>query len=204
MKKIVICIVLILCGCSKKEEFNLDYNNNVSADLVINETYSESDIVTLKNNIDSNVITYNEIQKKFRIECLRHTFQGYYLILNLDSNKRAFLFFDDALKLTSIIIKDKFLVLDDFDFIELYKTRSDKIVDFDKDTIVFPVSSVYATGHILADGYLLIFYDMVVDGVLLDSPVVKSTEFTSNEELEKKLDDFWIECAPYILPIDKR
>lgn len=191
------CILLMLSGCSYGDEPELEYDNNISADLAISKTYTEAEISNLQS------LSFNDIKSKFNLECIRKTFQGYYIVLKMENGGRTFLFLNMDLNLKKVISVDEFYKSSDFSFVNIMKTTFDDIINFDLNATYYPVSVVDVTGHILSDGFMLIQYERVVNGVLVESPVVKSIEFTSNADMEGKTDAFWIQNAPFILLIDK-
>lgn len=208
MKKVIIILIsilqtIILIGCSGGSELRLKYDNNISVTSTNNKTYLQADVESLQNDLGKRTITYKELESKFLIQCLRKTFQGYYIILDLENSIRAFLFLNSNLELKNIQCVDHFNNKSDFNFVEIAKTSLKKVEDFDKNTIYYPISSIDVTGHIVSEGLLLIFYERINDGVLLDDPIVKSIKFISNKEIENMNDDFWVMSTPFILEIDK-
>lgn len=209
--------VISLVGCSKEGDLKVNYNNDIEPDLVINEVYNQSDIETLEQDLSlvkggfkDRKIYYKDLKLKFKIECVRKTFQGYYVVLILDNNERAFLFMNDNLELTDIIRIEKFHKKSDFTFIKTMQTTENEMEQFDKNYIKFSLSYKDITGHILSDGVMIVYYNRM-DYM---NSLVESVEFISNEEIKKlknvKADDkttlgneIFAISVPYILPIDK-
>lgn len=206
MKKLilVLCIIIIcFSGCLQKGDNTLKYDNDILADAAISKVYSEKDIEELKSKLKLETITYSEIESLFKVECIRKTFQGYYIVLKIDDGGYTFLFIDTELKLSKIISADNFYSKSDFDFVECSKTTASEISGFDSNTIYYPVSYLHISGHILSDGIIIIEYDRYKDDILLNDPIVKSVKYISNNDIERMTDDFYVRNTPFILDIDK-
>lgn len=200
---ILLCVLLFcLTSCSERGDKTLKANNDTPI-TSIEKSYAEEDVREIQEKMHGKTLTYNDIKSAFKYQCIRKTFQGYYLILRLHTEKLAFIFLNNDLELTCILIQDKFLRKSDFDIVSIKDTKESEVNKLDQNAIYYPVSYVNASGHILSDGFILILYERIMDGVLLDDPVVKTIEYVSNEDIEKRTDDFWISSTPYILPIDK-
>ena len=59
---------------------DMNYNNLIQASDVITCKYSSNDILNLKKDITNNNINFDDLKSEFKIQCLRKTCQGYYIV----------------------------------------------------------------------------------------------------------------------------
>ena len=195
---VVVCCALIFGYIIKSQ--NIEYNNVNNAEELITISYPESDIKKLKKTIASRRRSFFYLKSKFKVQCIRKTHQGYYVLLFQDDGKKVFVFINDSLELRDVLVVDNFKTKKDFDFI-ISKQESatiDEIVEFDSNTILLPISSVNLTVHMVEEGLLCIEYKRNESKEL----TVDNLSFIDNKEMEKDITLASL-SAPYILEIDK-
>jgi hypothetical protein len=200
-------ILVCLAACSPiTGDESMKYDNEISYTNLINQKYSPEKIEAFKKEIETNTnspMTFSKLNTKFKIQCTRKTFQGYYSILKQNDESIVFVFINHDLEIIRLLKVHGFKSKSDFDFIVPKETKKSAIIALDSNAISYPISSFDVTGHILKDGLLIVRYNRIVDGMLLNDSVVDSVEFIDNAESSKVTDDFWVKNTPYILPIDK-
>lgn len=171
------------------------YDNNTPISQVENQQYTEKEIKKLEENIFSGNITVRQFIRKYKPQCIRKTFQGYYAVLIQDNNLMCFVFWDNEDNIYNIYKTNGFVSHDMLqNFIEIGKSNINDITRNGTDFCYYPISKMLLTGHICSDGVLIIEYD--------NNSVSNSIEFFSNEELDTS-DDYLLQLTPYILPMDK-
>lgn len=219
---VVVCMLIIVLGVivialtQKESELRYDNETNLNDKITVTTPISEIDKIKQRMNTGNQPIDIDWVvsNTKIKIECMRKTEQGYYVVLKQDDGKLTFLFMDEEFEIETILTYAKFLSKDDFDFIVLLETRDSEIDEIGMNEVSYPVSAVSLSGYIVKEGILLIRYRRTtdkVDGVLVFESIVESVEFIDNEEILafKKDDDMYfgntwtIMCTPYIYPMDK-
>ena len=222
-KKILMLIILFLTVLviGFIWDFNvIRYDNESKFSDLVNVTYSESEIAELKEDIieskrlHSRRINYFRFKKKFKCQCVRKTFQGYYVVLRQDDGKRVFVFFNEEHQLEDILIIDKFLERSDFEWLREKETTENEIDMIAQNCITYPLSATVFNfrGYILKDGMLLVKYTYICEeGKSSGENVVDYVLFYSNSTLESQTDseeflkkNYFVANTPYILPIDKK
>lgn len=75
----------------------------------------------------------------------------------------------------------------------------------DGSAVYYDLSAVRVTGHIVKEGLVIIEYDHLLDGKILNDPVVKNVNFYSNNEILSMMEsNYYVSTTPYILPKDKQ
>lgn len=171
------------------------YDNNTPISQVENQQYTEKEIKKLEENIFSGNITVRQFIRKYKPQCIRKTFQGYYAVLIQDNNLMCFVFWDNEDNIYNIYKTNGFVSHDMLqNSVEIGKSNINDITSNGADFCYYPISKMLLTGHICSDGVLIIEYD--------NNSVSNSIKFFSNEELDTS-DDYLLQLTPYILPIDK-
>ncbi len=179
----------------------IEYSNEKTAEELITIRYSATQLKNMRENFKNYVGTsFDELSKDFKFECVRYTDTEYYVVLLLDNDKKAFLFFDMDLLLNGIKICGDFISKDDFDFIEIGKTTIDEVCEADPNYNLSPSSSITCTSHIVKEGGILIEYK-VIDQLFR----VNALCFYENSEL-LNVDKYDVArgSIPYVLDIDKQ
>lgn len=181
---------------------DMNYNNLIQASDVITCKYSSNDILNLKKDITNNNINFDDLKSEFKIQCLRKTCQGYYIVFLEENNNLVFVFLDNDLIPIKLFVFDTFKTNIDFDFVEAGKTKMSEILTFDSNSITFPISSITMTAHLTKEGIVLIKYDRLHEGNLLNDPIVNSIQYITNDNIGD--DELIKKNVPFILEIDKQ
>ncbi len=228
MKKqwIIICIVIAVVFVSVGTVLlllrnNLPFDNTTDKHDLITVTYPVSEIENLKNTFkdrESNNREYkfSEFKMNYEAECIRKSFGGYYVILLLDNDSEAYVFFNENLEMFNVMIFDRFLSVEDFE--TLYRLTD--ILELDPNAERLAASTLIYV-HIVQEGVLQLRYktnwdsagENVIEGLeeleqyLEEHPdefymEVVSRQFWKNSELNGE--EYFIgRGSAYILPIDK-
>lgn len=187
------------------EERKMKYNNDKNISELITQKYSKSDIESMKKGIEEKTLDYSKLKSNYNIQCLRKTYQGYYALFLQDDGARVFVFMNEKMELSEVLVIDDIKRKNEYDFLEMGITTESQVLKFDKNTFLLPISSVDATVHFVQEGLLVITYSRFNEETqtILDDSVVKSITFHSNTDFPLK-DDILINLnVPYILEIDK-
>lgn len=201
----IIIFTMFMCSCNIKET-EMNCNNNSDYSNLISTIYSYDEFVEFGKSITYDNVSFDNFNALYKTECIRKTFQGYYVVLKLDDNRIGFTFFDDSKQLKNTLIVSNFRNSCEFDFITNKATTKNEINDFDQNYFSMPISAVDIDCHITTDGMIVIKYSRKMN-LYEESKYnasVESIEFYSNDELTKESDNFFINNTPYILPIDKK
>ncbi len=198
----ITCIVILafsMVGCG-----DLKVDNVTSKNDLITKTYSIDKIQNMKQKVESGFMDFKQFKKEFKIQCMRKTHQGYYVVLLQDDGKDVFVFMNNEFNLHNVMIKDKFITREEFEQFLLSEPTVLEVMLFDVGTILLPVSAVNMTAHHVKGGVLLVTYEKQVPPVQeYEVPKVKSVEFYQDEDIINNDDDFIRLVVPYILEIDK-
>lgn len=171
------------------------YDNNTPISQVKNQQYTEKKIKKLEEDVFSGNITVRQFIRKYKPQCIRKTFQGYYAVLIQENNLMCFVFWDNKDNIYNIYKTNGFVSHDMLqNSVEIGKSNINDIASNGTDFCYYPISKMLLTGHICSDGVLIIEYD--------NNSVSNSIKFFSNEELDTS-DDYLLQLTPYILPMDK-
>ena len=208
-KKIIIllffaCAVLIFVR-SFIGGMGVKYNNTERFENLVNIKYSSRKIKEIREAIERNDWNYMKFKSLFDIQCLRKTYQGYYVVLLQDDGRRAFVFMDEEMKLNEVLLIGNMKEKEEFSFIEPGRTTEDEIVSMDENAILLPVSSVTSTAHVVREGLLVITYNRLDEEkqMFLDDPLVNAVVFYANESFPLEDNEMINKNVPYILPIDR-
>lgn len=182
---------------------DMKYNNTVDKTHVITKIYSTSKIKKLKEEVESGSISYEEFKLDFKVECLRKTYQGYYIVLLQSDGRNVFVFMDNMSQLNDVIVFDSFNSKEDFNVFITNQTAKGEVISFDPNAIYLPISSKDITAHIVKEGIVIVNYVRMVDGVLLKDPLVDTIEFIENKDIPALNNDLVSLNVPYILDVDK-
>lgn len=200
---IIVFIFVLLTGCNKESESK--HNNDKSISELITQKYSKSDIESMKKGIEEKTLDYSKLKSNYNIQCLRKTNQGYYALFLQDDGARVFVFMNEKMELSEVLVVDDIKRKNEFDFIEIGITTESQVMEFDRNTFLLPISSADTTVHFVQEGLLVITYSRFNEGTqtILDDSIVKSITFYDNADFPLT-DDVLINLnVPYILEIDK-
>lgn len=202
----LILILLIIVVLILRRDVKMKYNNEKNIASLVTERYSKADILKMREDIEHGYLDYSALKSNYNIQCLRKTYQGYYIVFLMDDGERVFVFMNEKMKLCKVLVIENIKEKKEYNFIKPGETTEREILEYDKSTILLPVSSITSTAHIVQEGLLVITYDRInaETGVLLDNPIVKSVVFFSNDEFPLKDDTMINLNVPYILEIDKK
>ena len=198
------CVILIFVRIFVRG-MDVKYNNTEHFENLANIKYSIREIEEIKEAIEYNDWNYTKFKSLFDIQCLRKTYQGYYVILLQDDGRRAFVFMDEEMKLNEVLLIGNMKEKEEFSFIEPGRTTEDEIVSMDENAILLPVSSVTSTAHVVREGLLVITYNRLDEEkqMFLDDPLVNAVVFYANESFPLEDNEMINKNVPYILPIDR-
>ena len=202
MKARIMCLILTLfvfVACESEKEQHFD--NECNYYDVITRTYTKEDIDDLNKQLYTSVVTYNQFEKQFIVECMRKTEYHYYVILLQDDGTRVFLFFDtDTMVLRNIYSVKNFKTKKEVEEHLAIQSNITKktVLQFDENTYFMEFNSVESTAHYVDEGVFIIQYERTIDGIDNNS-LVSEIDFFSNVD-ESVFAQLGI---PYILPIDK-
>lgn len=194
---IVMCVV-ILVGCD-----NMKFNQETNKNDLLTEKYSIVQIEELKSAADFRNITFTKFKKDFNVQCVRKTHQGCYVVLLLEDERNAFVFFNKENILNRVMISDGFKSKVEFQNHVTEQMPKSEVLNFDLNTIFVPVSAVDITVHIVQEGAFIVKYTRFVDGKSIEDPVVSSIEFIENKSLSTNTDAFIRDQIPFVFEIDK-
>ena len=198
------CLILFLGVMCILNFFHVDYDNNQKANDLITKEYSIEEIQKLeKNFFHSNKFThYYELKWYYDIQCLRKTFEGYYAILFREDGKRVFIFMNEDLKITNLLITDpNFKSKGDFENAIRDKEISiDELENFDSNYFESTISMFVAQAHIVKEGGVYILVDGIVG---VDHDNIFSQGYYVDFDDIPILDDYFINrSVNVILDID--
>lgn len=195
---VLIIFTVLLMGCN-----NMKFNNTTNKDDLITITYSIEKIEALRNVTNTKSITFSEFKRDFKVQCIRQTHQGYYVILSLEDGNEAFVFFGEDNMLDSIMIVNRFKTQEEFNIQLLERKYKSEVLNLDSNAILTKLSAVDMTVHIVQEGVCIIKYSRFSDGQVIKDPIITSVEFIENEALITN-DDLYIKNEiPFVWEIDK-
>ncbi len=189
-----------LISTDNKEGDRVEYSNEKLYKDLITVEYNSALIDKLEERYEKGTeITFDELSKEFKFECIRKTGSKYYVILMEDDGNKTFLFFDSDLILEKLRRFTDFLSKDDFNFVKIGETTIEEVYAKDPNTHTLPYSSFTCTAHVVKEGGIGIEYEF-----LNEKKRVVYFKFYENSEL-LDVDKFDVKSAiPYILDIDKQ
>lgn len=204
---VVICILIFGICFLISGKAKLKYDNEQDFHDLITYRYTSKEFSDMQEALKSGKdISLFDIADSKKMECLRNVEGNKYALLLSEKNEKLFIFFDD-----NNIVTDAFYIENDFleqkDFINVQEgvTLMSDIEILDGSAVYYDLSAVWVTGHIVKEGLIIIEYDRLLDGKLLNDPVVKSIDFYSNDKiLEIMASNYYVLTTPYILPKDKQ
>lgn len=213
MKKIVLFLTAIvvlfaafLCVTYFLDHTLPDYDNQVRKENVITQQYPPEMIDRLAEKIERKKLRYSDLRRQFRMECVRKTHEGYYIVLSQTKGGNTFVFLDDHLYVTGLLTSEHFYSKEEFErllFVDQDTTQED-VRSKDPNTFPSPVSSVPQSVHIVQEGVVVVTYRRFDEnGKQYDIPRVDYMNFYSNAELVSPPKYCAAFSAPYILEIDK-
>lgn len=191
-------LVLVLTGCN-----NMKFDQTTNKNNLLTEKYPISLIEELKNVADSGHMTFSKFKRDFNIQCVRKTHQGYYVVLLLEDDSNAFVFFNEEDTLIRIIISKGFKSKNEFQNQVIEQMPKSEVLSFDTNTIIAPVSAIDITAHIVQEGICIVKYSRSAGGEILADPIVTSVKFFDNESIATCEDPFIRNEIPFIFEVDK-
>lgn len=191
-------LVLVLTGCN-----NMKFDQTTNKNNLLTEKYPISLIEELKNVADSGHMTFSKFKRDFNIQCVRKTHQGYYVVLLLEDDSNAFVFFNEEDTLIRIIISKGFKSKNEFQIQVIEQMPKSEVLSFDTNTIIAPVSAIDITAHIVQEGICIVKYSRSAGGEILADPIVTSVKFFDNESIATCEDPFIRNEIPFIFEVDK-
>ena len=191
-------LVLVLTGCN-----NMKFDQTTNKNNLLTEKYPISLIEELKNVADSGHMTFSKFKRDFNIQCVRKTHQGYYVVLLLEDDSNAFVFFNEEDTLIRIIISKGFKSKNEFQIQVIEQMPKSEVLSFDTNTIIAPVSAIDITAHIVQESICIVKYSRSAGGEILADPIVTSVKFFDNESIATCEDPFIRNEIPFIFEVDK-
>lgn len=191
-------LVLVLTGCN-----NMKFDQTTNKNNLLTEKYPISLIEELKNVAESGHMTFSKFKRDFNIQCVRKTHQGYYVVLLLEDDSNAFVFFNEEDTLIRIIISKGFKSKNEFQNQVIEQMPKSEVLSFDTNTIIAPVSAIDITAHIVQEGICIVKYSRSAGGEILADPIVTSVKFFDNESIATCEDPFIRNEIPFIFEVDK-
>lgn len=204
MSRILNCsLIILLClititGCDYVKHCPKVHISDYSE-----KVYSLEEIEELKRTNVSDKITFEKFILDFSDCVVRQTHQGQYAILLLRDNKRAFAFFSAEGTMTNILLVERFISKTEFLYNVVENMSKSEVLRFDPSAINSPISAIDITAHIVIEGVFIVKYDRVLNGAVLEDPIVTSIEFFSNENIKSTEDPFIHALVPFIHEYDK-
>ena len=178
---------------------DMKYNNTDSKEVLITERYSASEIMKLQQCISYRDLNFDDLQSKFKIQCLRKTHQGYYIILKQNDESNVFIFMSDELIVDKILVfSEDFKSKDKFKNYVVTGMSKDKVALFDTCNVTMPISAIDSVAHYVEEGVFILTYARKSD-----KNIVNKIYFYNDEEHVNAGNDSALLMIPYILEIDR-
>ena len=193
-----VAICLTLVGCH-----NMRFDQTTNKNNLLTEKYSIAQIEELKNTAEAGGMTFSDFKRCFHVQCIRKTHQGYYVVLLLENEGNAFVFFNEENSLVHVLSLTEFKRKTDFqNQVEKQMTESE-VLHLDPNAIPLPVSALDVTAHIVQEGIFIVKYSRISNGELLEDPIVSSIQFIENETVLTSEDPLIRDEIPFIFELDK-
>ena len=196
---LIVMYMIILIGCS-----NMKFNQTVDKSDLLTETYSIEQIEELENSAQTGSITFSDLKRKLNVQCIRKTHQGYYVVLLLKEGGNAFVFFNEKNVLVRVMAFEHFESKKEFQSQVVEQMPESEVLKFDSNAIMAPISALEMTVHIVQEGIFIVKYSRLMDGELLEDPIVTSIQFIDNESIPKSEDPFVRDEIPFVWGFDKK
>ena len=196
---LIVMYMIILIGCS-----NMKFNQTVDKSDLLTETYSIEQIEELENSAQTGSITFSDLKRKLNVQCIRKTHQGYYVVLLLKEGGNAFVFFNEKNVLVRVMAFERFESKKEFQSQVVEQMPESEVLKFDSNAIMAPISALEMTVHIVQEGIFIVKYSRLMDGELLEDPIVTSIQFIDNESIPKSEDPFVRDEIPFVWGFDKK
>lgn len=193
---IMLILSMISCG-------DAQFDQTTDKDELITKSYEIEKIEELKEDIASGDMTFSKFKRRFDVECIRKTHQGYYVLLSLKDKSEAYVFFDEEDALTDIMVFNGFKSKIEFQSQLVVQKSLSEITGLDPNTVFLQSSSVALTAHIVKEGVFVVKYAREEDGESLDDPIIISALFIENAALKDHSDPQIKGSVPFIFELDK-
>lgn len=173
-------------------------NNDISFQQVINKSYSNKEISALKRRFEEENLSLFYFKLKYHPQCIRQTTpESRYAILLGEEDTRIFVFWNEDTNIIYEIFEEHpFLELEDFAEVSIGETCMEDVLLLDPNFSNTSIKATLSTGHIVKEGIVNIEYDV-------DTRIVQSVQFFSNDEVLELLYESPIIFIPYVFPQDK-
>lgn len=174
MKKIYFLILIItamLCGCG-----NAPYNNTTSRNELITKVYPESVCKQIQYQVGVGGLHIDNLRKIVKIECLRKTETGSYVILKLDNQKFAYIRIDENDMCGSLYqFQDFFYTQAELEEILKNTTSFHEVQALSPNVMYGTVSCARIAVYPVQEGYVVAVF--TYDPLTKEDHVLKSVEF---------------------------
>ena len=214
MKKRVLSVIIIamclamLIGCNNTGfDQTPEFDQTTDKDSLLTKTYPVDIIYEYAWDENVSEKIYSKFEKEFDVECVRKTYQGYYVVLLLDNGENAFMFFREDNSYCNAFIAGEFYTKEEFQDSVTEKTPLSEVRDFDPNYYYSSYSSTTAMSiHIVQEGICIVKYkeDENNKNNEMFNPLVTSVGFISNEQIPTTTDSYIRDKIPYILEMDKK
>jgi len=194
----VITCMIMLVGCN-----GVKFDQVTNKNDLLTEAYSTNQIEELKAAAESKHVKYSKFKREFNVQCARKTHQGYYVVLLLEDEKNAFVFFNEENVLVRVMISNGFKSKTEFQNQVVEKMAQSEVLNFDSNAIPAPVSAVEIIAHIVQEGIYIVKYSRLLNEAIIEDPIVTSIEFVENDAIPSSEDPFIRDEIPFILEFDK-
>lgn len=197
---IIILIAILIIGYLKNDILSdinrVQIKNDIPYNELITVLYDYDELKELEKKLEDEY-DYNDINytlRKFKVEVLRKTCYGYYIILKAKNDYKLFIFMNEDKEIGYWLLTDEFKSEKEFlNKIKINKTTISDIEEYDGNGINF-LSSGSDRLHITKEGYIWLYYDFYED-----ETVKRITTYKDDDYLDEKNS-----CPFHILSIDKQ
>ena len=203
MNRVLSGIIIIMCmitliGCN-----NMKFNQTTNKKDLLTEKYSIILIEELKSTAEAGDMIFSNFKRTFKVQCMRKTHQGYYVVLLLEDGGNAFAFFNEKNLLIHVMVSNSFKSKIEFQNQVVEQMPKSEVLNFDSNSIIAPVSALEITAHIVQEGIFIVKYSRFRDGKIIEDPIVTSIQFVENESILTNEDPFIRDEIPFIFEFDK-
>lgn len=192
---VVVIMVSFLGLFSSCDGLNsINYNNEQSIEDCITSRYSSDEINDLFTSLKKGNVDLRHIKSKFKIQCTRKTFQGYYIVLLREDNAKLFIFLNNELQINNYILINEVKTYNDFTILTAdCLTKNQVLESYNNCVNLTSFSADITTKHCVKEGIVIVKYDT--------ENVVKNTTLVSYDEIEENT--YGNSYLPYIISMDR-
>lgn len=137
-------------------------DNSTSLSDSITVKYPNSVIAELKADIEQCEISFYKLKQKYKLQCIRKTEREvykYYVVLQQEDGKYAFIFLNKDLKAQRMLICDRIRFKNEFDFIAIDQTTKGVLEAFDENRFAgLGASALDGYVYVLQEGLLSVAF----------------------------------------------